>query len=166
MHTRCNFGRSKLDLSKKLLTVPKSLWIKKIFPTFDLSLQNVSIVGKLLHYWLVHWVAWRCFGKSGHQILGRYGHGWWGILSLSFFFNQYFAIFSHSRFGEIVLKCVGISMKAYAKPPFDICLKWNGIITLRRPLTWPWFWLSNHCWRANGMKFSIWKLDMKWDWGN
>ena len=78
MHTRCNFGRSKLDLSKKLLTVPKSLWIKKIFPTFDLSLQNVSIFGKLLHYWLVHWVAWRCFGKSGHEILGRHGYGRWG----------------------------------------------------------------------------------------
>ena len=83
MHTRCNFGRSKLDLSKKLLTVPKSLWIKKIFPTFDLSLQNVSIFGKLLHYWLVHWVAWRCFGKSGHEILGRHGYGWWGKHTVS-----------------------------------------------------------------------------------
>ena len=42
---------------------------------------------------------------------------------LLFLLPIFCAIFSHSRFGEIVSKCVGISMKAYAKPPFDICLK-------------------------------------------
>ena len=41
-------------------------------------LQDVSFIGQLLYYWLVHRVAWRCFGKSCNKILRRYGHGWRG----------------------------------------------------------------------------------------
>ena len=51
-------------------------------------LQDVSFVGQLLYYWLVHRMAWRCLRKSCNKIPRRYGHGWrgnkWHIIDINF----------------------------------------------------------------------------------